>query len=268
MIHFSQVTKEYHPGEPVLNEVDLRIHRGEFVYIVGRSGAGKSTFLKLIFALETPTSGSVSIGGCHTSTLRPKEVPFFRRKIGVVYQDFKLLPRRSVFENVAFALEIVGRPQWEIQERVRKVLTEVGLLHCANKRPAQLSGGEQQRVAIARALVREPWILLADEPTGNLDPDIANEIMKLFERAHQRGTTLIVATHDQELLRRESERDRRILRIQDGKVLEYQGKKAISSAPPDVVSSEPVDEARHPSDVVMEAPLPDLTMPQDEQRSD
>lgn len=220
MIRFSQVSKEYIPGQPVLHCADLHIERGEFVYIVGRSGAGKSTLLKLIFASELPSSGQVVVGGCDTLTLGIHDIPYFRRKIGVVYQDFKLLPRRTVFENVAFALEVVGRPQWEIQERVRKLLEEVGLLDCMDKLPAQLSGGEQQRVAIARALVRDPWILLADEPTGNLDPEMANEVIGLFDRAHMRGTTILVATHDHELLKRERTRERQLLRFDGTDVIQ------------------------------------------------
>lgn len=231
MIQLQQVSKNYASQEPVLDHVDLHIQRGEFVYVVGRSGAGKSTFLKLIFASELPSLGHVVVGGVDTSTLTPKDTPYFRRKIGVVYQDFKLLPRRTVFDNVAFALEVVSRPKWEIFERVRKVLQEVDLLDCADKLPAQLSGGEQQRVAIARAFVREPWIILADEPTGNLDPEMAHEIMKLFERAHLRGTTLVVATHDQELLSRERKRERRILRIEQGSISDLYSSQTGLSTP-------------------------------------
>ncbi len=200
MIWFFRVSKEYYSGLPVFEELNLHIHRGEFVYLTGRSGAGKSTLLKLIFGSEHPTSGQVVVGGMKLHALKRKELPYFRRKIGIVFQDFKLLPRRNVYENVAFALEVIGLSPREIRPKVENIIEEVGLSHCVDQYPSALSGGEQQRVAIARALVHDPWLLLADEPTGNLDNALAKEIMELFERANQRGTTILIATHARDLL--------------------------------------------------------------------
>ncbi|HAA54894.1 MAG TPA: cell division ATP-binding protein FtsE [Myxococcales bacterium] len=220
MIRLSQLTKEYQDGLPILFQIDLHIRRGEFVYLTGRSGAGKSTLLKLLFAQEKPTSGELVVGGMELHSMKRAELPYFRRKIGVVYQDFKLLPRRSVYENVAFALEVIGRPPREIKQKVGKILREVNLLHCSEQLPELLSGGEKQRVAIARALVHEPWLLLADEPTGNLDPALAREIMELFDRANKGGTTILLATHDLDLLQYGG-RSRRILEVKAGSVCEF-----------------------------------------------
>ncbi len=200
MIQLRDVVKEYRPGIPVLDGVNFQLRRGEFSFITGHSGAGKTTLLKLLFASELPTRGQVLVAGTDTDKLTKRELPFFRRKIGVIYQDFKLLPRRTVFENVAFALEILGRPRDEIRRRVNSILRLVGLEAHAQQLPDHLSGGEQQRVAIARALIKNPWLLIADEPTGNLDPKMAREIFSLFRKINQKGTTVIIATHSFELI--------------------------------------------------------------------
>jgi len=220
MIRFLQVSKTYPGHEPVLEEVNFSVGRGEYMFLTGRSGAGKSTLLKLMMAIERPSEGQVLIGGQDIARLKASQLPYFRRKIGVVFQDFKLLPRRTVFENVAFVLEIMGIGHKEIAARVEQILHEVGLVHVAHKRPALLSGGEKQRVAIARALIHKPLLLLADEPTGNLDPDIAHEIMELFAQANSRGTTLVVATHDVTMLESPIYRHCRILHVGGGDVIE------------------------------------------------
>lgn len=227
MIRFLQASKSYQTDQPVLHPFDLLIRRGEYVFLSGRSGAGKSTLLKMMYAAELPTSGEVTIGGQDISLLSPLQLPYIRRKIGIVFQDFKLLPRRTVFENVAFTLEVIGCPRSQIERRVLKILREVGLEACASKLPAFLSGGEKQRVAIARALVHEPWLLLADEPTGNLDNDMAHEIIALFEAANQRGTTLVIATHDRHLIERSPIRLRRLLHLDQGHVLENSNPSSI-----------------------------------------
>ncbi len=230
MIWLRDVTKEYGPEKKVLDKVDLHIKRGEFVYVMGHSGAGKSTLLKLLFASERPTHGEVVVGGVNVGNLTRRDMPFFRRKVAVIYQDFKLLPRRTVLENVAFALEVVGRPRREINERSEKILYEVGLLHHMHKLPATLSGGEQQRVAIARALVRDPWLLLADEPTGNLDNFRSQEIFTMFDRINERGTTVLIATHALELVERQS-KPRRTLYIERGGILEEDERDILSWTP-------------------------------------
>jgi cell division transport system ATP-binding protein len=220
MIRFDHVFKSYPAHPPVLEDISFSIQRGEFLFLTGRSGAGKSTLLKLMLAVERPSSGRVILGDQDISRLSRRQLPYFRRKLGVVFQDFKLLPRRTVFENIAFVLEIMGIPRKEIEERVHQQLHEVGLAACAHKRPSSLSGGEKQRVAIARALIHRPLVLLADEPTGNLDPQIAAEIMTLFQQAHARGTTLVIATHDLAMLQEAAYQDCRILHVSEGQIHE------------------------------------------------
>ena len=178
-----------------LNRVSLDIRKGEFVFIVGQSGAGKSTLIKLLYREEVPSEGQVFVGGRDVARMRRREVPLLRRKIGVVFQDFKLLPDRTVAENVAFALQVTGYSGRDANKAVSQVLSMVGLRNRQNSYPGELSGGQQQRVAIARALVRNPDILIADEPTGNLDPDTSLEIFRLIERANRYGTTVVIATH-------------------------------------------------------------------------
>ncbi len=203
VIQTFHVTKIYDRGDrPALQDVSLNVPKGEFVFLTGPSGAGKSTLLKMLFVAERPTRGQILVNGRNVATLKPRQIPMLRRQVGVIFQDFKLIPNRTVHENVAYALHVVGVPEREIRKRVYQVLKGVGLYHKAHVLPPKLSGGEQQRVSIARALVNDPVLLLADEPTGNLDRAITEEIMALLERANARGTTVVVATHDQDLLKR------------------------------------------------------------------
>ena len=202
MIQLFHVKKAYPGDAPVLDDITLRIEKGEFVWLTGPSGAGKSTLLKLLFCAEQPTSGQILVGGRNIVRLSQGGIPYLRRNIGVVFQDFKLLDNRTVVENVGYALEVLGASDAEIRERSLKRLDQVGLKHKATSLPQRLSGGEQQRVAIARALVNEPTILLADEPTGNLDPGLTDSILQLLFDANARGTTVVVATHDRSLLAR------------------------------------------------------------------
>ena len=200
MIELKEVTKEYATGIAALNNVSLKIEQGEFVFIVGDSGSGKSTLIRLLMKELAPTSGSISVMGKNIGKLEHKRIPFYRRKIGVVFQDFRLLKDRNVYENVAFALRVTETPTRVIKQKVPAALSLVGLAQKYKSFPKQLSGGEQQRVAIARAIVNEPSILLADEPTGNLDPANSWEIMKLLEEANERGTTVVVVTHNLEIV--------------------------------------------------------------------
>ncbi len=221
MIQTFHVTKVYERGDrPALQDVSIEVQKGEFVFLTGPSGAGKSTLLKLLFVAEKPTRGQILVNGRNVATLRPSQIPMLRRQVGVVFQDFKLIGNQTVHENVAYALHVVGLPEREIRKRVYQVLKGVGLFHKANVLPPKLSGGEQQRVAIARALVNDPVLLLADEPTGNLDAEITREIMTLLEEANARGTTVVVATHDQALIERYQ---KRVVHLKSGLVLEGRG---------------------------------------------
>ena len=206
MIQLFHVTKEYPGDGPALQDVSLEIDKGEFVFLTGASGAGKSTLLKLIFCEEPATTGQLLLFGKNVAKIASAAVPFVRRNIGVVFQDFKLLARRTVAENVALPLEVRAVPEREIRKKVKALLRSVGLEHRADKFPPSLSGGEQQRVAVARALVGDPALLLADEPTGNLDPERTLEVMDLLYAANARGTTVVVATHDRTLLERYNKR--------------------------------------------------------------
>ncbi|MBI5049080.1 MAG: cell division ATP-binding protein FtsE [Deltaproteobacteria bacterium] len=205
MINMFHVYKNY-DGISALTDVTLKIDKGEFVFITGASGAGKSTLLRLMFYIERPTQGQIIMGGKNISRFREKDIPFFRRKIGFVFQDFKLLNNKTVFDNIALALRITGMDNNDINKKILKVLSYLGLQHKANFKPLTLSGGEQQRVAIARALAKEPTILLADEPTGNLDPERAVDIINLFNDINARGTTVVVATHDKSIIDRFNKR--------------------------------------------------------------
>ena len=216
MIELFHVTKEYPGDGPALQDVSLEIEKGEFVFLTGASGAGKSTLLKLIFCEEAATSGQLLIFGKNVAKIRPSAIPFVRRNIGVVFQDFKLLSQRTVAENVALPLEVRGLADKEIRRKVKGLLRSVGLEHRGDKFPPSLSGGEQQRVAVARALVAEPALLLADEPTGNLDPDRTLEVMDLLYGANARGTTVVVATHDRTLLERYK---KRVVVLERGRLL-------------------------------------------------
>lgn len=211
------VSKSYLAGTFALHDTTLEIKRGEFVFLTGSSGAGKTTLLKLIFAAERPSEGQIIVLGRNIARLRGSAKPALRRRIGVVFQDFKLLPNRTIEENVGLALEVSGTPRRETRSRVFQILKQVGLQHRRYHHPLSLSGGEQQRVAIARALVNEPDILLADEPTGNLDPELTIEIMDLIAGAATRGTTVVVATHDMRLVERYG---KRMVRLDAGRIEE------------------------------------------------
>ena len=216
MILLDRVTKTYgKASKPALNRISVHISAGEFVILVGTSGAGKSTLLKLLTREEKPSSGKIVLGGIDYDTLKDKHIPLLRRKIGVVFQDFKLLPNRTVFENVAFALEIAGMTSREIKSTVPKVISLVGLEGKEKSFPHQLSGGERQRVAIARAVVRQPKILIADEPTGNLDPKHSWEIVRLLEKINKYGTTVLLTTHNVDIV---NKLKRRVITIDHGKI--------------------------------------------------
>jgi len=210
------VTKVYPGGLIALKDINLKICKGEFVFIVGPSGAGKSTLIKLIFREELPTKGQIFFAGKNITRIRHREIPYLRRRIGIVFQDFRLLHEKTVYENVAFAMEVVEAHPREIKKRVPQVLERVSLLHKANAKPAELSGGEQQRVALARALVNNPDILVADEPTGNLDPETAWDIMCLLDDINKRGTTIIVASHAKELV---DSMKKRVIQLEKGSLV-------------------------------------------------
>ena len=216
MIQLFHVCKAYGDEPPTLDDLSLEIGKGEFVWLTGPSGAGKTTLLKMLFCAEVPTSGQILVGGRNVQRLAAAGVPMLRRSIGVVFQDFKLLPHRTVLENVGYALEVLGASDREIEERAIRRLDQVGLRAKARALPKTLSGGEQQRVAIARALVNDPAILLADEPTGNLDPSLTDSILALIFDANARGTTVVVATHDHALLQRHQ---RRTITLAGGKLI-------------------------------------------------
>ncbi|MDN7241511.1 cell division ATP-binding protein FtsE [Planococcus sp. N028] len=216
MIQMKNVYKKYPNGIVALNGMNVEIEQGEFVYVVGPSGAGKSTFIKMMYREERPTSGQMMINGVDIATLKNKRVPMLRRQIGVVFQDFKLLPRLNVYENVAFALEVIEETPEMIRKRVMEVLELVGLKHKARMFPTELSGGEQQRISIARSIVNKPKVVIADEPTGNLDPETSWDIMDLFEQINATGTTILMATHNREVVNR---RRHRVIAIEGGLIV-------------------------------------------------
>jgi cell division transport system ATP-binding protein len=217
MIEAYSISKMYGRGVYALRDLSLRVDKGDFVFLTGPSGAGKSTLLRMLIRQDVPTDGQLLVGGRNLSTLTPNQVQSYRRSLGFVFQDFKLLPNKTVLENVAFVPRVLGMPMTQQQRRTFQVLKWVGLQHRMNAFPLELSGGEQQRIAIARALVNDPIVILADEPTGNLDPDLSLEIMNLFREINARGTTVIVATHDRELIRRVG---RRALTLDHGRIVE------------------------------------------------
>jgi len=217
LIETSHLSKLYKRGVYALRDLSLTIDKGEFIFLTGPSGAGKSTFLRLLLREELPSEGNLKVLGRDLRALRPAQVQAFRRSVGFVFQDFRLIPRLSVFQNVAFVMRVLGLPLATQQRKTFQVLKWVGLQHRMNSFPEELSGGEQQRVAIARALVNDPQLVLADEPTGNLDPDLSLEIMNLFREVNARGTTVVVATHDRELIRRVG---RRSITLEAGRLVE------------------------------------------------
>ncbi len=216
MIEFSNVTKTYKNGTEALKDVNLKIDKGEFVFVVGPSGAGKSTFIKLLLREETPTKGHIEVNGYDLNKIKRRHIPQFRRSLGVVFQDFRLIPKMTVYDNVAFALRVTNVANRFIRQRVPYVLNLVGLAHKARSYPEQLSGGEQQRVALARALVNNPSLLIADEPTGNIDPEMSMEIVELLNEINKCGTTIVMVTHAHNLVQRF---DRRVITINHGNIV-------------------------------------------------
>lgn len=216
------VVKKYPNGVVATNGITIEIKKGEFVYVVGPSGAGKSTFIKLMYREEKPTSGDVIVNGINLRTLKASRIPHLRRQLGVVFQDFKLLPRLTVYENVAFAMEVIEEQPKVIRQRVMEVLELVGLKHKVRMFPSELSGGEQQRVSIARSIVNRPKVMIADEPTGNLDPDTSWEIMNIFEEINRQGTTIVMATHNREIV---NTIRKRVIAVEGGMIVrdEYGG---------------------------------------------
>ena len=213
------VTKIYDNGSVALSDVNITIPSGEFLFVVGPSGAGKSTFIKMLFREELPTKGHLIVNGRNVSELANEDVPYLRRSLGIVFQDYRLLPKKTIYENVAFAMQVIEAPRREIQKRVYHVLDLVGLRHKTKHFPTELSGGEQQRVAIARAIVNKPSIVIADEPTGNLDPETSWEIMKIFERINKDGTTMVMATHDKSVV---DAMRKRVIAIEKGRIVRDQ----------------------------------------------
>ena len=217
MIEFRNVSKVYSSnGAHALNNISLSIAKGEFVFIVGASGAGKSTFLKLIMHEEKPTSGTITVNGMHLENMRRSKVPYLRRTMGIVFQDFRLISKMTIYENVAFAMRCVGKKNSTIKKRVPYILDLVGLADKANDHPNELSGGEQQRVSLARALVNNPEMIIADEPTGNVDPEMSYEIIELLSEINKRGTTVLVVTHEHELVKSFG---KRVINIENGRVV-------------------------------------------------
>ena len=216
MIEFTEVVKSYEQGNKALNGVTMQIEDGEFCFLVGASGSGKSTIMKLITGELKPSSGTVHVNGYNLERIRKREIPFMRRTLGVVFQDFRLIPNMTVYDNVAFAMRVIGAKEKEIRERVPYVLDLVGLENKSRRHPGEISGGEQQRLAIARALVNNPSTIIADEPTGNLDPERSFEIMTLLQMINDLGTTVMVVTHERDLVERF---DKRVIAINEGLII-------------------------------------------------
>ncbi len=220
MINFDSVSKQYkNSNTPALDGINLNIEQGEFVFLVGQSGSGKSSLLRLLLKEEKASSGTVTVDGINVAKLPNRKVPAFRRTMGIVFQDFRLLPGKTVFDNVAFGMEVIGKSKKEIQQRIPALLDLVGLEEKAHRLPSELSGGEQQRVALARAFVNKPKLLLADEPTGNLDPSTSVGIMKLLDRINRTGTTIVMATHDVAIV---DQMRKRIVQMENGKIIRDQ----------------------------------------------
>ena len=219
MIEMMNVTKKYNKGITAINNLSIQIKDGEFVYVVGPSGAGKSTFIKMMYREEKATKGRIRVGKYDLMNIKDRQIPYLRRYVGVVFQDFKLLQHKTVYENVAYAMEVIEKSPREIKRRVEDVLELVNLKHRMNNFPNELSGGEQQRVAIARAIVNTPGILIADEPTGNLDPETSMEIMDILERINEQGTTIVMATHNSQIV---NEKKHRVIAIENGQIVRDQ----------------------------------------------
>lgn len=216
LIEFKGVSKTYASGTHALSDVNIKINKGEFVFIVGSSGAGKSTFMKLIMREETANTGDVLVNGYNLTTMKRKNIPMLRRTMGIVFQDFRLIPTMNVFENVAFAMHVVGAGNRKIRKDVTRALSKVGLGHKARSMPSELSGGEQQRVGLARALVNSPALIIADEPTGNVDPNMSYEIVGLLDEINKRGTTILMVTHDHNLVR---DFNHRVIMLDEGRIV-------------------------------------------------
>ena len=225
MIEFRNVSKVYDNGTKALNDVSLNITKGEFVFIVGSSGAGKSTFLKLIMHEETPNEGEIIVNGRKLSTVKHRDVPYLRRTMGIVFQDFRLIEKKTVYDNVAFAMYTTGASDRDVRKRVPYILGLVGLQSKAKCHPSELSGGEQQRVGLARALVNNPSMIIADEPTGNIDPALSYEIVELLTEINRRGTTILMVTHEHNLIRRFP---RRVIEIRGGAIVADSGKVEVA----------------------------------------
>ena len=215
MLIMNDVSKVYPGGSVALQDVNVHIEPGEFVFVVGPSGAGKSTFIKMLFREVLPTTGSIFVNGMDILALSPKEIPFMRRQLGIIFQDYRLLPDRTVFENVAFAMQVIEAPHRKIRRQVNNV-DLVGLRHRSNAYPNELSGGEQQRIAIARAIVNDPVFVIADEPTGNLDPETSWDIMEIFKEINSAGTTIVMATHDKDVV---DAMGKRVIAIEQGRIV-------------------------------------------------
>lgn len=216
MLLMTDVSKTYPSGSVALRDVNIHIQPGEFVFVVGPSGAGKSTFIKMLFREVIPTTGNIYVNGVDLLELKEKEIPYLRRQLGIIFQDYRLLPDRTVYDNVAFAMQVIETPYRKIKRRVMSVLDLVGLRKRANSYPTELSGGEQQRVAIARAIVNDPLLVIADEPTGNLDPETSWDIMRIFREINESGTTIVMATHDKEIV---DNMEKRVIAIEKGSIV-------------------------------------------------
>lgn len=221
MLTFNGVDFNY-KNQPVFSDLNLQIEQGEFVFMIGKSGVGKTTLLRMIFMDLFPESGYVEVGDYSSETIQEKDIPFLRRKVGMVFQDFQLLPDRNVYDNLAFVLQVTGNPRKVIKKKVMNALSEVGLAHKQKNMPHQLSGGEKQRVAIARATINDPFLILADEPTGNLDPETSEEILSILKKINSRGTSIIFATHNYELVRKF---EAKIIKLDNGKAVKVLIKK-------------------------------------------
>lgn len=225
MLSFDNVEFHY-KNQPVFTNLNMELDYGEFVFVIGKSGIGKSTLMQLIYMNQFPLTGTVRIAEFDSQTIKPSQIPLLRRKIGVIFQDFKLLPDRNVYQNLAYVMKVTGIPSKEIKKRINETLNEVGLSHKRLNKPHELSGGEQQRVAIARAIINEPILVLADEPTGNLDPETSGEILALLKKINKRGTAVLVVTHNYDIVKKGNER---VIKLEDGRALKAVIKHKIES---------------------------------------